>query len=288
MHADTVPCLLELAEEFDVLGPKRDTKSDGSIGDTAHQSRSSNHNRDDVSGSKTPQTDSDSSPDIRAIDVDDSGPWLNGFTMQKGVDHIVSRCRSGAEKRLVEIIYDRHAWYASNGWSRIDYTGSNPHTEHAHFGAKADTGKLENDRSPWGLVEKWGDDMGFMVRKGDGPSEEVKFWQYMLSSLGYPLEYDGIYGTEMEKAVNKYRKDIADAAPATMITGWTGHAMFKSLALKYGPDPVPGPKGDPGPAGAPGPKGDAGAPGSKGEQGPPGELSGTFTVTGGTIEVQAG
>lgn len=159
MHPDTVPCLTALADEFDALGPRRDTASDGSIGDAAHQSRSSNHNRDDTSGSSTPQSDSDSSPDIRAIDVDDSGPWLNGFTMQKGVDLIVGRCRSGQENRLVEIIYDRHAWYLSNDWNRIDYTGSNAHTEHAHFGAKADTGKLENDTRPWGLVEKWGDDM---------------------------------------------------------------------------------------------------------------------------------
>jgi hypothetical protein len=285
MHADTVPCLLELAEEFDILGPKRDTESDGSIGDTAHQSRSSNHNRDDVSGSKTPQTDSDSSPDIRAIDVDDSGPWLNGFTMQKGVDHIVSRCRSGVEDRLVEIIYDRHAWYASNGWNRVNYTGSNPHTEHAHFGAKADTGKLEDDRSPWGLVEKWGDDMAFLPRKGDGPSEDVKYWQYILTALGYPLEYDGIYGSAMEAAVNKYRKDVNNAAPATMITGWTAQSMHKDLAKKFaGQDGAPGAKGA---TGATGPAGPAGPEGDQGPQGPPGELTGTFTVTGGTIEVQA-
>lgn len=156
MHPDTVPCLLELTEEFDALGPERDTASDGSIGDSAHQSRSSNHNRDDTSGSKTPQTDSDGEPDIRAIDVDKSGPWINGFTMQKGVDLIVSRCRSGAENRLVEIIYNKRCWYASAGWAEQAYGGDNAHTEHAHFGAKADTGKLENDRRPWGLVEGWG------------------------------------------------------------------------------------------------------------------------------------
>ena len=181
MHQDTVPCLLELAEEFDVLGPQRDDASDGSVGDEAHKARSSNHNRDDVSGSKTPQSDSDGSPDIRAIDVDDSGPWINGFTMRGGVDLIVGRCRSGVEDRLVEVIYDRDAWYASNGWSRVDYTGSNPHTEHAHFGAKADTGKLENDRRPWGLVEKWGEVM---------PSADeiaAATWKYAISSPSMDL-----------------------------------------------------------------------------------------------------
>jgi hypothetical protein len=158
-HADTVPCLDALYDEFEVIGPNRSHESDGSIGDTDHQDRSSNHNRDDVSGSKTPQTDSDGEPDIRAIDVTQKGPWINGFTMQQGVDLIVSRCRSGQENRLVEVIYNRHAWYKSNGWNRIDYTGSNPHDKHAHFGAKADSGTLENDRRPWGIAEKWGDDM---------------------------------------------------------------------------------------------------------------------------------
>jgi len=161
MHADTVPCLVTLADEFDELGPKRDHASDGSIGDQDHAERSSNHNRDDTPGSSTPQTDSDGSPDIRAIDTDDSGPWINGFTMQKGVDFIVSRCRSGVENRLVEVIYNGLCAYASSGWVWKKYTGSNQHTEHAHFGAKADTGKLENDTRPWGLVEKWGDHMDF-------------------------------------------------------------------------------------------------------------------------------
>jgi hypothetical protein len=160
MHPDTVPCLVTLGAEFDTLGPRRDHASDGSIGDQAHQERTSNHNRDDTAGSSTPQTDSDGSPDIRAIDTDDSGPWINGFTMDAGTKFIVSRCHSGVEDRLVEVIYNGRCAYASSGWVWKKYTGSNQHTEHAHFGAKADTGKLENDTRPWGLVEKWGDDMG--------------------------------------------------------------------------------------------------------------------------------
>lgn len=254
MHPATVPCLLELAEEFDRLGPDRDHESDGSIGDTAHQARSSNHNLDDTPGSRTPQTDGDSRKDLRAIDVDRSGPWRNGFTMQAGIDLIVARCKSGDEDRLVEIIYNRHAWYASNGWRRIDYTGANAHTEHAHFGAKADTGKLENDRRPWGLVEEWGggsDDM--LVKKGD-KGEQVKYWQYVLTDLGYTLAYDGDYGPKMEAAVNKYRKDRVNAAPVAMITGWTAFALHVDLAKKYGPA---------------------------------GQLTGTLTVTGGSLEVEA-
>jgi hypothetical protein len=288
MHPDTVPCLVELAEEFDIIGPARDDASDGSIGDQAHKDRSSNHNRDDSSGSRTPQTDTDGSPDIRAIDVDDSGPWINGASMGAATELIVSRCRSGVENRLVEVIYNRRAAYASNNWKWIDYNGSNAHTEHAHFGAKADSGKLENDRRPWGLVEKWGGGDSMLVKKGDS-GQEVIYWQYVLTDLGYPLAYDGDYGPKMEAAVNKYRKDKGNAGPANSITGWHAWHMTKALAAEVAGKP--GPVGPQGPAGAAGAAGVAGAPGPAGPQGPAGvdgkdgTLTGVLTVEGGHLNV---
>jgi hypothetical protein len=291
MHADTVPCLVELAEEFDTIGPRRDTASDGSIGDTAHKSRSSNHNRDDATGSKTPQSDSDGRPDIRAIDVDDSGPWLNGADMNKATELIVGRCRSGVENRLVEVIYNRRAAYASNGWKWIAYNGANAHTEHAHFGAKADTGRLENDRRPWGLVEKWGGDGDMLVKKGD-TGEGVKYWQYVLTDLGYPTTTDGIYGSSMERTVNRYRLEKGEAGPTPQITGWMAWHMHRALAAEHAGRPgapgTPGPAGQPGTPGQPGPVGPAGQPGPQGPAGPPGQngtLTGVLNVTGGTLVV---
>lgn len=282
MHADTVPCLLELADEFDEVGPSRSTESDGSIGDTAHQSRSSNHNRDDTSGSSTPQSDSDGDPDIRAIDVTDKGPWINGFTMQKGVDKIVARCKSGQEKRLVEIIYNGYCWYASNGWNRKTYTGSNPHDKHAHFGAKADTGKLENDRSPWGIAEEWGDMGGFLPAKGDS-GEHVKYWQNFLNWLGYPCEADGDYGDATEKAYWDWRDDHGQNHPSS-ISGWSAATMTKEIAQKFGASGPPGPAGPKGATGATGAAGAPGAKGDKGDKGDSGELTGTFQITSGTME----
>lgn len=278
MHKDTVPCLVTLAGEFDQCGDDRDTSSDGSIGDTAHQSRSSNHNRDDVSGSNTPQSDSDGEPDIRAIDVDDSGPWKNGFTMQKGVDKIVSRCRSGVENRLVEIIYNRHCWYKSAGWVKQDYHGDNPHDQHAHFGAKADSGTLENDTRPWGLAEEWGDEMAYYLAKKGEQGEHVKRWQYMLNDLGYSVgEVDGHYGDKTEAAVNAYRAHYGQGK-SDQITGWTAWHMERTSAQKYA-----GKTGPAGPAGAKGATGATGPAGPAGPQGPAGVVTGTFSITGGTL-----
>lgn len=275
MHPDTVPCLVELAEEFDTIGPRRDHASDGSIGNQEHRSRSSNHNPDDTAGTRTPQTDSDGEPDIRAIDVDDSGPWLNGASMGAATELIVARCRSGVENRLVEVIYNRRAAYASNDWRWIDYHGANAHTEHAHFGAKADSGKLENDRRPWGLVEKWGgDDM--LVGKGDR-SEEVTFWQYILEDLGYDVgSVDGVYGDKMAAAVNASRRKFkADAGPANSITGWHAFRLLSAHADKRA-----GKQGAPGKDGAPGRNGTDGRNGADGKDG---VFTGTLDITGGRL-----
>lgn len=150
-----VPCLEELREEFNELGPNRDKASDGSIGDAAHQGSNSDHNPDETGA--THDEDDDNRDEVHAIDVDCSGPWVAGFTFDPAVDYIRQRCKDGRENRLQNIIWNRRIASEDNGWVWKNYTGSNAHTQHAHFSARYDTGKLEDDRRPWGLVERWGD-----------------------------------------------------------------------------------------------------------------------------------
>lgn len=157
-NATLVPCLVKLRSEFDEVAPGRDTASDGWIGDAAHQERSSNHNPDDTAGSATPQTDSDSKRDVRALDVDASGSWPSPMTFDLAVNEIRKRHKDGRDNRLVEIIWNRHIATPGTDWNWIPYNGSNAHTQHGHFGASSSSSK-ESDTSPWGIVEKWGDDM---------------------------------------------------------------------------------------------------------------------------------
>lgn len=150
-----VPCLDELHGEFNTLGPGRDHASDGSIGNQAHAASESDHNPDETGATGT--EDADSRNEVHAIDVDDSGPWINGFRFDDGVELIRQRCLDGREKRLQYIIRNGRIASRSWGWTWRTYTGSNGHYEHGHFSARYDTGALENDRRPWGLVERWGD-----------------------------------------------------------------------------------------------------------------------------------
>jgi hypothetical protein len=144
-----IACLKELFAEFDRIAAGRDHASDGSIGDTAHQQEVSDHNPDETGS--VPIHDADHINEVHAIDVDDD---LNesSLSMEMVVQFLLGRCRSGAEKRLRYIIYNRRIWEASNGWKQRTYTGSSPHTEHAHFSASYDTAK-EAGVASWHLED---------------------------------------------------------------------------------------------------------------------------------------
>lgn len=137
-----VPCLVELRNEFNDLAPKRDKGADGSIGDAAHQSSTSDHNPD-------------SKGRVLAVDIDSSGPWPDGMTFDAAVLLVVGRCRSGAEDRIEYIIWNRFIYSRSTGFAKRTYTGTaDPHTNHAHFSARHDH-HGESDMRAWGLLEEF-------------------------------------------------------------------------------------------------------------------------------------
>ena len=144
-----VPCLVRLRAEFDAIAPGRDTSSDGSVGDTAHQSGESDHNPDETGN--VPIRDADRTNEVHAIDVD-VDLRTPGLSMEKVVQFLLGRCRSGAEKRLRYIIYNRRIWSASNGWRQQRYTGANPHDHHAHFSSSYST-NYEASRASWHLED---------------------------------------------------------------------------------------------------------------------------------------
>lgn len=144
-----IPCLKALFAEFDAIGPDRDKKSDGTIGDVAHQKEVSDHNPDETGS--VPIHDADKVNEVHAIDVDsDLGPGAP--TMEQAVQFLLSRCRSGKEKRLRYIIYTRRIWSASSGWVQKAYTGSSAHVEHAHFSGSY-VSSLEASTASWHLED---------------------------------------------------------------------------------------------------------------------------------------
>jgi len=143
-----VPCLGQLRTELNRIAPAR-KGPDGTIGDEAHQKTISDHNDDEVG--RVPIRDADSKHEVHALD-----PYADlrepNLTMEMVVQHILARCRSGKEKRLRYIIYNRRIWRASNGWKQENYSGDSPHIEHAHFSASYET-ELEASTASWGLED---------------------------------------------------------------------------------------------------------------------------------------
>ena len=144
-----IPCLKALFAAFDRIAPERDTTSDGSIGDEAHEQEVSDHNPDETGS--VPIHDADKVNEVHAIDVDND-LRESDLTMEKVVQFLLGRCRSGAEKRLRYIIYNRRIWSASSGWVQKTYTGPSAHTEHAHFSASY-TSNLEASTASWHLED---------------------------------------------------------------------------------------------------------------------------------------
>ncbi len=151
----SIPALDSLFAEFNAVGPKRNKASDGRIGDGEHSQSVSDHNPDET-GNTGSAADADHINEVHAGDVTSAGPWLPGWTMERFVQVILARCRSGAEKRLRYIIFNGRIWEESNDWKQREYKGKNPHDKHAHFsfkyGSGSGTANPENITTPWGLL----------------------------------------------------------------------------------------------------------------------------------------
>lgn len=124
------PSLWALRDAFNQIAPNRDKASDGWIGDLRHQQSTSGHNPDDTTGSKSEYTDSDSIPEVRAVDIDKDFR-VPGLTMLKIIQAILAD--PAALKRLRYIIFNGVIWSRTTNWQPRVYNGDNKHDQHAHF-----------------------------------------------------------------------------------------------------------------------------------------------------------
>lgn len=157
MTVNSLPASTSLLAEIDYVGPDRDRRSDGTIGDRAHADSPSDHNPDET-GNTGGAEDSDSIDEVHARDVDTSGPWAPGWSAARIVGILVALCRSLYPSRkhpLRYIIFDGYIYGEKDGFKKREYNGDDPHTGHFHasfrYGAGSGAGNLENFRGPWGI-----------------------------------------------------------------------------------------------------------------------------------------
>lgn len=132
------PCLREYINEANTLAPNRSKSSDGTVGDTAHQSRPSDHN-----------------PDARGIvhAVDLTHDPTDGWDAHARVEEL--RVKKDVRIKYVisnDRIFTSYQVGSRDPWEWGPYNPNNPHRnrhiKHAHLSVKS--GDIyELDVSPW-------------------------------------------------------------------------------------------------------------------------------------------
>lgn len=128
--------LERLRAQVNAAVPGRSKSSDGSIGDEAHASRTSDHNPyiHDKNGVGV----------VRAIDIthDPKG----GFDSYAFADYLKSK----GDKRIRYVISNSRIWTPSVSSAWRKYTGSNPHNHHVHISV-SESASLYDDASDWDI-----------------------------------------------------------------------------------------------------------------------------------------
>ena len=192
-----------LRAEVNQRWPNRSKVSDGTIGDAAHASRSSDHN---------PWVKVNGVGVVRAIDI-----TANGIDPDAYAEHLRALGRAG-DPRLTNggyVIWNKRIASERQGWAWRRYTGTNGHTHHIHlslstkpsgFDSRASWGinqigrpkppppaKDPNKGRTWRQFAKGATDPAIYAK--GGRNDQVAELQLLLNRLGhYRSPVDGRYG----------------------------------------------------------------------------------------------
>ena len=128
--------LIRLREQINEMAPDRSKASDGTIGDAAHASRSSDHN---------PWVKDGNIGVVTAMDI--TNDIAHGCDAQALVDALVA----SRDPRIKYIIWNRKKINSRiQPWVWRNYTGVNPHTKHFHLSVKPEKASYDSTES-WQL-----------------------------------------------------------------------------------------------------------------------------------------
>jgi hypothetical protein len=109
----------QLRSEINTKYPNRDTRSDGWLGDTAHQKRKSDHNPDNQGW-------------VRAVDIDSDlvkGSSKESWLLAEQIKTIALK----GDKRISYVIHQHRIASPRQKWAWRVYKGANPHVSHIHI-----------------------------------------------------------------------------------------------------------------------------------------------------------
>jgi peptidoglycan hydrolase-like protein with peptidoglycan-binding domain len=118
------PSLVQLRNEVNARWPRRPKGSDGTVGDTSHSARASDHNPNNRNS-------------VNAFDI-----------TYPGVDPKVIIAAVAKHPAGNYVIFNRKIYRRNNGWKAEPYSGTNPHTTHLHVSI-LQTVAAEQSKAKW-------------------------------------------------------------------------------------------------------------------------------------------
>lgn len=188
--------LVRMREQVDERAPRRNRRSDGTVGDNRHASRTSDHNPRRFGVQSI----------VLAIDFTHSPKdRIDTWALAEGL-------REVRDPRVSYVISNSRIFSSINmPWKWRRYTGSNKHISHIHISARSER-RYWDDVSDWDL--RWGErdksgneedldrvELRPILRRGSRGEEVETVQRLLMLSL-----IDGVYGELTEQAVRAFQR----------------------------------------------------------------------------------
>ena len=228
------PALDQLRAEVNALWPNRSKASDGTIGDAAHSSRTSDHNPN-------------ARRSVNAIDI-----TASGIDVQK----LINAAKKHPSVRY--IIHNRKIMNRDIGnFAARPYRGSNPHTAHVHI-SLYQTRAAEQRKQSWGLANaKGGGTSGggntYKIVNKTAPlglydkdaKDHSRIADWQKDALGYTgKKVDGYFGPSTERDTKALQRQLG-VKDDGLVGDDTMSAWEKAGKPKLKKSAPPKPKGKP-------------------------------------------
>jgi peptidoglycan hydrolase-like protein with peptidoglycan-binding domain len=228
--------LLKLREQVNSRAPDRDKGNDGTIGDAAHASRSSDHN---------PWVTDQGVGVVTAIDITDD-------PKHKVVAADIAEVLRKSKDPRIKYVISRGKIFSSETrpWQWRPYNGPNPHDKHVHLSVKSPKVLFDNTKE-WPLPPALGGQdvvplsladsvsLGDMAHVGER-GERAKKIQEALKKAGATIVVDGDYGPLTEAKVKVFQQ-LRNLQVDGIVGPATAAELDKYLSATP-PPPIPEPE----------------------------------------------
>lgn len=188
--------LAQLRDQVNDRWPNRDKSSDGSVGDAAHATRSSDHN---------PWVKDGALGVVTAIDIThDPRSGCDSYALADVI-------RASRDPRVKYIISNRRICSSDvDPWQWREYRGANPHDHHVHISVHSDK-KRYDAVDPWNLsaaampAPKLLAPVVPQTLRIKDRGKAVEEMQRALAIKGLTLAIDGMFGPATLEAVKRFQ-----------------------------------------------------------------------------------